>query len=564
MIEKNKVYSGEVLAYGTEGEGIIKAEGTTAFVPFCLIGESVKFKALKVNKDGSVAYGKLEEILMSSPQRVQPPCPVFTKCGGCNLQHMSYTGQLEFKRGLVENALKKIGGISAAVEKTVPCDRQFRYRNKLAIPVSVDEKGDTVLGFYSVRSHRVVPIDDCLIQSEWVKKIIAAVKNFAHICGVKGYDEVTRTGVLRHIVVREVGGKFIIALVAARKIETDFLVGTLKKELADFTLLLNINPLESNVIFSDNWQIRYGDGFFEAEDCGIKYRAGAETFLQVNDGMREKLYSRVVEEAASENTVAIDLYSGGGMLTAMLAKACGKAYGVEIVKEASRCADELCDENGLKGKMINICGRVEDKLDGVFEASKGRKRVVVCDPPRKGMERSVVEKLKTCGADKIILISCNPATLARDLGILTDSLACGADGSLTVRGNSDPARANSPYEITSVTPFDMFPQTKHVETVVQLSKGEIQSKKIRVDFSLEDMDMSGFQKGATYGEIKAYVKEHTGLTVSSLYIAQVKQKCGIIERENYNKPKSENAKQPQCPPEKEAAIREALEYFKMI
>lgn len=470
MMEKNKVYRGEVLAYGTEGEGIIKTEGTTAFVPFCLIGENVSFKALKVKDGGAVAYGKLEDILLPSPQRAEPPCPVFTKCGGCDLQHASYEEQLLFKKGLVENALKKIGGISVAADEVVPCDKHYRYRNKLVLPIGIDEKGNTTLGFYARRSHRIIPIRDCLIQSEWVRNIIAAVENFAHVCGVRGYDEVSRTGELRRIVVREVGGKFIIALVATRKIKLDFLIETLKKDFADFKLLLNINNSDSNVIFSDKWQICYGEGFFEAEDCGIKYRAGAETFLQVNDGVRAELYRRVLEEAAAENAVAIDLYSGGGMLTAMLAKACGSAYGVEVVEEASQCADDLCRRNGLQGKMVNICGRVEDKLDDVFAATAGKRRVIVCDPPRKGMERSVAEKLKTCGADKIILVSCNPATLARDLGIITDCLTCGADGKLTVRDTLDTVRLNSPYKITSVTPFDMFPQTKHVETLVVLCR----------------------------------------------------------------------------------------------
>lgn len=470
MIEKNNIYRGEVIAYGTDGEGIIKIGGATAFVPFCLLGEVVSFKALKVKDGGLVAYGKAEEVLMPSSRRTNPPCPVFTKCGGCDLQHASYPEQLSFKKRLVENALKKIGGIFASVDEVEPSEKQYRYRNKLALPIGVDQNGETALGFYARRSHKIITIEDCLIQSEWIKNIIAAVKNFAHACGFKGYDEANHTGVLRRIVVREVGGKYIIALVATRRINVDFLIEELKKYFGDFTFLLNVNSSESNVIFSKEWRLCFGEGFFEAEDCGVKYRAGAETFLQVNDGMRTKLYGRVLEEASIENAVAIDLYSGGGMLTAMLAKKCGGAYGVEVVEEASRRADELCVANGLQGRMVNVCGRVEDKLDEVFAAAGGHRRVVVCDPPRKGMERSVVEKLKTCGADKIIMVSCNPATLARDLGLLTDTLAYGEDGRIFFRDKSDPILLNSEYKITSVTPFDMFPQTKHVETLVALSR----------------------------------------------------------------------------------------------
>ena len=462
-MRKNGVYFGEVLGYGTEGEGILNVEGTTAFVPFCLKGEQIAFKALKVK--GNIAYGKIEEILLPSGMRTESPCPVFEKCGGCDLQHMEYSEQLEFKKGLVESALKKLGGIYAAVNGVIPCEKQFRYRNKLSLPIGVDVQGNTVLGFYARHSHRIVSADDCLIQSEWVKSIIAAVEKYARVCGLKGYDELSRKGELRHIVVREVKGKFIIALVATRRINAEFLIKELEKSLKEFSFLLNINSSPTNVIFSNEWHICRGDGFFGAEDCGIKYKAGAETFLQVNDGVREKLYSAVLEEVAKENSVAIDLYSGGGMLTAMLARACGRAYGVEIVKEASRCADELRDINGLQGRMFNICGPVEEKLDEVFEATEGCGRIIVCDPPRKGMERSVVRKIAQSGADKIILISCNPATLARDLGLLCGTLAENEGGALVKVAPQD-----SPYEILSITPFDMFPQTKHVETLVLLQR----------------------------------------------------------------------------------------------
>ena len=217
MIEKNGVYTGEVSGYGTEGEGIIKTEGTTAFVPFCLMGEKVRFKALKVKGDGAITYGKAEEVLCPSPARVKAPCPLFGKCGGCDLQHMEYAAQLNFKRGLVVNALAKIGGIYAEVSDTVPCERQYRYRNKLVLPVGINQNGETVSGFYARRSHRIIPAEDCLIQSGWAKDVISALKKFANESGYTGYDEIKKTGVLRHIVVREVGGKFIIALVATKK-----------------------------------------------------------------------------------------------------------------------------------------------------------------------------------------------------------------------------------------------------------------------------------------------------------------------------------------------------------
>lgn len=458
-MKKNEIYEGIVSGYGTEGEGIISLNGTTAFVPFCLIGEKLSFKVLKT--DGKIAYGKAEKIIDASEKRVAPPCPVFGKCGGCALQHMKYEEQLEFKRQTVLTALKKIGGIDFPVSKTVPCDSEYRYRNKLALPIGVAD-GQTVCGFYGARSHRIVSVKDCLIQSDWVGAVISAVTKFSKERGVPAYDESTGKGVLRRIVVREIRGKFIIALVVARNVDTEFLIKELEKSFGDFTFLLNINSSRGNTLFSDRWQLRRGTGYFDAEECGIRYKAGANTFLQVNDDVRAKLYERVLAEA-DEGAVVVDLYSGGGMLTAMLAKKCGFAYGVEIVEEASRCADELKEANGLQGKMLNICGKVEEKIDEVLQSSAGKKRIIVCDPPRKGMERSAVKAVAEAEAEKIVLVSCNPATLARDLGIIVGTLR--DDGGSLVKVSAPQSRWN----IECVIPFDMFPQTKWCETLVVLS-----------------------------------------------------------------------------------------------
>ena len=459
MLHKNEEYEGLVEGLGTDGEGIIKIEGTTAFVPFCLVGEKVRFKALKV-KD-NIAYGKLIKVLTPSYARVNAVCPVFTRCGGCDLQHMAYAEQLNFKKNAVCAALNKIGSIYVPVNNTVACSNEYNYRNKLALPIGVDGEGKSVVGFYARHSHRIVSTDSCAIQAEWAKHVIEAVMQFVKT-GVNGYDEVKRTGVLRHIVVREIKGKYIFALVVAKKINVDPLIGILEKKFKNFTFLLNVNFRPTNVIFGNEWHICRGEGFFEAEEEGIKYKAGANTFLQVNDEVRGKLYKSVLEEA-EEEAVAVDLYSGGGMLTAMLAKKCGVSFGIEIVEEASRCADELKELNGLQNKMFNICGAVEENIDKVFARTEGSRRIIVCDPPRKGMERSVVRAIINAKADKVILISCNPATLARDLGLLTGTLT-EQNGALVKC-----AAPQSEYEIVSITPFDMFPQTKHVETLVVLS-----------------------------------------------------------------------------------------------
>ena len=468
-MEKNKEYIGEVLSLGSEGEGIIKIGGETAFVPFCLAGEKVSFKALKVS--GKIAYGKLTEVHTLSQDRVAPVCPHFEKCGGCQLQHLAYPAQLAFKRELVQSCLKKIGGLDVNVADTVPAPKQYGYRNKLALPVGVDGEGKTVTGFFAPRSHRIVPVNSCPLQAEWSGALISALSAFMKDSGFTGYDERTRKGDIRHLVAREVDGRFIVTVVATARIDVGGFAEELSKVFKNFTLWLNVNNSAGNVIFGKEWHICRGEGYFSGEDSGIKFKAGANTFLQVNDGVRKLLYGAVVAAVCDKNAVAVDLYSGGGMLTAMLASGCMAAYGIEIVPEAVACANELKELNGLGEKMFNYCGAVEDRLGEVFEKTAGYKRVIVCDPPRKGMERSVVKAVLASGADRVVLVSCNPATLARDLGLLCGSLI--ESDKLLIKNPEYTAQGlNGYYVIESITPFDMFPQTKHVETLVVLTRRE--------------------------------------------------------------------------------------------
>ncbi|MCD8308938.1 MAG: 23S rRNA (uracil(1939)-C(5))-methyltransferase RlmD [Clostridia bacterium] len=461
---KNEEYTGTVCALGTGGEGIINIGDTTVFVPYCLTGERVKFKVLSVK--GSIAYGKVTEVLTPSAARVQPRCPVFNKCGGCSLQHMAYDKQLDFKSKTVQNALYKIGGIQYNVPPAAASPLQYAYRNKLALPIG-RVNGQDAVGFYAPRSHRIIPVTGCAIQQEWSQIVIDCTLSFMRTSGLNGYEEEGKTGELRHIVARKIGSRYIIVLVAVKQVNAGLLADMLESSLGNVTFLLNINGKTTNAIFGDKFITVSGNGFFTAEDMGIKFRAGANTFLQVNDGVRKELYLQIVKEAAGAQ-VAVDLYSGGGMLTALLARTCGCAYGIEIVKEASVCADELKELNGLNGRMINICGKVEDKLAEVFALTQGQNRVVVCDPPRKGMERSVVKAIAACGAEKVILVSCNPATLARDLGLLTGTLK-EKDGLVKVLP-PEYAANTAPYRIEYVQSYDMFPQTSSIETLVVLKR----------------------------------------------------------------------------------------------
>ena len=468
MIEKNDIICAVTEGIGSNGEGIIKHEGITFFVPACLPGEKVRFRVLKIK--GNIGYGKAEEILTPAEERVREKCPVFSKCGGCCLQHLDYPAQLAHKSSVVKDALRKIAGLNVNVPIAIKSDSPYGYRNKLQIPVGVDKDGKTVIGFYAEHSHRIVPITACAIHPEWAEKLIAIVKRYMTECAVKGYDEENKTGAVRHIVAREIGGKYIVTIVTAKRVlpNVPYLVGLLGEAFPVFTLYLNFNNDDTNVILGKEFELVHGAGIFEGEEQGIVYEAGPVTFLQVNENVRAKLYKDALKTVCKDgDEVVIDAYSGGGLLTAMISKKCKRVYGIELEAEASRCADSLKAKNGLDN-MTNICGYVEEKLPKVLEREKGEKVRLILDPPRAGIARSVLYALLESGIPELTLISCNPATLARDLGILCGRLI-EKDGELVK--NPDYAEGVAGYyEIVKIQPYDMFPQTKHVETLVCLAR----------------------------------------------------------------------------------------------
>ncbi|MBQ8308998.1 MAG: 23S rRNA (uracil(1939)-C(5))-methyltransferase RlmD [Clostridia bacterium] len=467
MIEKNDIICGVVEAIGSGGEGIIRHEGVTFFVPACLPAEKVRFKVLKIK--GAIGYGKIEEVLTPAEERVRAKCPVFMRCGGCSLQHLDYNAQLLHKSNVVKEALRKIGGISMEVPVAIASDFPYGYRNKLQMPIGVDKDGNTVVGFYAEHSHRIVPVNACAIHPEWAEKLIAVIKRYATECAVKGYDEINKTGALRHIVAREIGGKFIFTLVSAkRKLPSvPYLIQLLEKDFKEFTLYLNFNDKDTNVILSKEFELVHGGGFFEAEERGIVYEAGPVTFLQVNENVRGKLYQGALKTVAKDgDEVVIDAYSGGGLLTAMIAKKVKRVYGIELEAEAVRCANALKEKNKLKN-MTNICGYVEEHLSEVMNIEKGEKVRLILDPPRAGIARSVLKALLASGIEKITIISCNPATLARDLGILTGRLT-EENGELVKTAAEETPTGY--YEIERLQPYDMFPQTRAIETLVTLRR----------------------------------------------------------------------------------------------
>ena len=459
-----------------------------------------------------MAWGRGVRLLAPSPERVELDCPLAGRCGGCQYRHMTYEEELRAKRQRVQDALTRVGGVSLALPEVLGAEDPLRYRNKVQFPVAQEKRGLAV-GYYRARSHDVLDVDDCLLQPEAVTTLRRAFKGWMERYRVPAYDEGTCQGLIRHLYVRtNQAGEALCCVVAngTRLPHAPELVQSLRQAVPTLAgLVLNTNTKDTNVILGPNYRTIWGRDFLEEGLCGMTFRLSVPSFFQINRAQTERLYAQALEFAGlTGRETVLDLYCGIGTISLALAQRAGQVIGAEIVPEA-----------------------VQDA-----QANAARNQVDNARFPE------VPEILASMAPDRIVYVSCDPATLARDVKRF---------GELG-------------YPAVKAQAVDLFPRTAHVETVVLLSKGEIDSKKIRVEFSLEDMDMSGFQKGATYGQIKERILQQTGLKVSSLYIAQIKQKCGIIERENYNKPKSENARQPKCPPEKEKAIMEALKYFGMI
>ena len=521
-----------------EGHGVGHKDGVAIFVPGTVVGETVLAHIIKVEKRYCIA--KAISILVPSENRVVPRCPVYSACGGCTMQHMSYDEQLRRKRQIVADALERIGGLSGIeVLPVIGMDDPWRYRNKGSFPFGKTEKG-TVFGFYANRSHRLVGLSDCPIQSEKILRAVKAVAEWANENRIPVYDEITGKGILRACMVRTSSDEKTMAVVVTKGSipNVDQLLS--KASFLD-SIYHNRNDRNTNVLFGEQFRLLYGQPELKETLLGTDYMVSPESFLQVNHAQTQKLYQIALGylNPKSDETI-VDLYCGIGTISLQIAKHAKRVISVECVPKAI----ENARKNALMGGYDNtefICGASEETVSNLLE-KEGRIDAIVLDPPRKGCESQVIDAIVHSSIPRIIYISCNPSTLARDLKAFT----AGA------------------YFVSAVQPVDMFPQTAHVETVVLLSKGNISSQNVRVEFSLEDMDMSRFQQGATYEQIQDWVKEKYGFHVTHLNIAKTKRKCGIIERQNYNLPKSEDSRSPETPKEKEKAIIEAFRHFQMI
>lgn len=547
-LQKNQILTLRIERLSSDGSGVAhSADGEAVFVPGTAPGDEARVRIVK--DCGRYAFGILDELLTPSPDRIPVDCPVAGPCGGCSLRHLDYAAELRAKQESVLDAFRRIGGLEVPVLDILPSPDVDRYRNKVQFPVGIDKNGVPCIGFYAGRTHRIVPCPDCKLQPSVLNEIGNALCAFFARQGIRPYDEQSGKGLVRHIFLRRGAhsGQIMVCLVCTRaKLpHAEQLCTVLRGQFpAISTILLNVNAKNTNVILGSENHILYGPGYIEDTLCGVPVRLGPLSFYQVNTLAAERLYGVAAQYAQlTPDDTLLDLYCGMGTIGLSMAEQCRELIGVEIVPEAIESAKANAARMGeaVAAKSRFFCadaGQAATQL-----AAEGlHPDIVMLDPPRKGCDEATLSAVVRMAPRRVVYVSCNPATAARDAAWLE----------------------RNGYHAEKVQPVDLFPRTKHCETVVLLSKGEIDSKKVRVEFSLEDMDMSGFQKDATYEQIKAYVLEHTGLKVSSLYISQIKRKCGLDVGQNYNLSKKEDAKVPKCPPEKEAAIRDALKYFQMI
>ena len=539
--KKNASLTLEITGYTAEGMGVARWEGRVVFIPGTILGERWEVQLLKVKTN--VAWGRAVRLLAPSPERVELDCPLAGRCGGCQYRHMTYEEELRAKRQRVQDALSRVGGVSLELPQVLGAETPLRYRNKVQFPVAQEKRGLAV-GYYRARSHDVLDVDDCLLQPEAVTTLRRAFKGWMERYRVPAYDEGTCQGLIRHLYVRtNQAGEALCCVVAngTRLPHAPELVQALRQAVPSLAgLVLNTNTKDTNVILGPNYRTIWGRDFLEERLCGMTFRLSVPSFFQINRAQTERLYAQALEFAGlTGRETVLDLYCGIGTISLALAQRAGQVIGAEIVPEAVQDAQANAARNQVDNARF-LCG---DAGEAAFQlAAEGVRPQVICvDPPRKGLAPEVPEILASMAPDRIVYVSCDPATLARDVKRF---------GELG-------------YPAVKAQAVDLFPRTAHVETVVLLSKLNTKQH-IEVELNLDELDLTAAESKATYDEIKAYVLEKYGLKVSSLYISQIKRKCGLDVGQNYNLSKKEDAKVPQCPPEKEAAIIEALKHFQMI
>lgn len=593
VMQKNESVTVAIQDIGVNGEGIGRVNGYTLFIKDAVIGDVVEARVTKAKKN--YGYARLMKIITPSEHRVEPACKFARKCGGCQIQEMSYEKQLEFKQNKVLGNLERIGGFSPELLADVfgpiiGMEKPFGYRNKAQFPFGTDKNGQPITGFYAGRTHDIIANTDCALGVGVNKEILEIVLAFMKKYGVRSYDEKSGEGLIRHVLIRYgfATKEIMVCFVVNKEIadcrsdenrwdkeasdcrngehqgsmrqtkgsrgssgwipHQEVLVEELARIPGMTSITVSPNHRQTNVIMGERYEVLWGQPFITDYIGAVKYQISPLSFYQVNPVQTEKLYGLAMEYADLKGRETVwDLYCGIGTISLFLAQKAGKVYGVEIVPQAVEDARRNAEINGIENAEFYV-GKAEEVLPGHYEryekehpGERTHADVIVVDPPRKGCDETLLKTMADMRPERIVYVSCDSATLARDLKYL-----CG-------RG----------YEMKKGSVVDQFGMSVHTETVVLLSQQKPDDT-IEIDLDLDELDATSAELKATYQEIKDYVLKEFGLKVSSLYISQVKRKCGIEVGENYNLPKSENARVPQCPKEKEEAIKAALKYFAMI
>jgi 23S rRNA (uracil1939-C5)-methyltransferase len=456
MIEKNKIYDVEITGITSEGNGIGRIDNFAIFVPQTAIGDKIKVKILKVMS--SFAFGKIEEIVTPSKDRIKLDCENFNRCGGCNFRHINYEAELAVKKQVVDDAFSRLHKLDVKINEIVPSNPQNRYRNKTQLPVGIDSKGALVSGFYANRSHDLIPINDCLIQPVVFNEIASEILKFAEKTQIKEYDEKSKTGCLRHIYIRygQSFDEIMVCLVvkSKREINSTLLIEQLTSNFAYIkSVIINENKSDTNIILGKQNEVIFGTKTIKDEMSGIKVELSPHSFYQVNKNQAEKLYSIAMDFAdLKKDDVLLDLYCGAGTIGLSMAHKVKKVVGVDIIKQSIENAKQNALSNDIKNAEF-VCSDA-NKAKQILADLGICPNIILIDPPRKGCDKEVIDAIADFAPKKVVMISCNPSTAARDCKLLQE------------KG----------YFIEQVTPVDMFPRTMHVECVVLLSRGNYSNK----------------------------------------------------------------------------------------
>lgn len=534
-LEKGSVYTAVIDGYSSEGLGIARVNGAVVFVPHAVRGEEIDLRITKVMKTSYA--GEIVKIHNPSPERMEPECPYAGKCGGCAYRHLTYPEELWAKRQRVQDALTRIGGLELTVEEILGAKNPEHYRNKSQYPVGADGS----IGFFQARTHKVVPIRRCLIQTEAADRTAQAVGEWMRRYKISAYDETTGKGLVRHVCVRvnRKGESLCCVVVNGNKVPREPELAAYVTAAVPHTVgvLLNSNARRGNVVLGDKYRTLFGRNYLMDTLCGLEFKLSMPSFYQVNRDQAEVLYGKALEFAGlTGNETVLDLYCGIGTITLCLAKAAKRVIGAEIVPPAIRDAKE----NALRNHVENaefFCGDAAD-IAAKLESDGLRPDVVTVDPPRKGLAPEVIASVAAMGPEKVVYVSCDPATLGRDVKIFREF----------------------GYEAKRAAAVDMFPGTAHVETVVLLSR---ETNPLTVEVRME-VETGEVKEHPTYKRIQEYVQEKYGFKVHTAYIAEVKRMVGLDMHKAPNAVEQKKHEYHPCPPEKVEAIKDALRHFGLI